>query len=252
MKEMPETSHVEDGLEPNTMYTFQVSALDAQGNESVPSPAMSVQTGWEMPVSVSVQVAASFDDAEELTASGAVNLASADLDLLESGPDPQVIGIRFADVDVPQGATILDARVQFTADEVSAGSASLTIQAEASDDALSFTNAMGDVSSRPTTGTAVVWNPPDWTAVGAAGPDERTPDLAAVLQDVVARPGWSAGNAMALVISGSGSRVAGSYDGAAAAAPVLELQYVPEPGSLVLLISGIAGLLTLGRSRMRS
>ena len=43
------TSHRETGLDPNTLYTCQVSALDAQGNESELSPALSVRTGSGVP-----------------------------------------------------------------------------------------------------------------------------------------------------------------------------------------------------------
>ena len=63
------------------------------------------------------------------------------------------------------------------------------------------------------------------TVVGAAGSDQRTDDLAVVLQEIVDRSDWSAGNALALILSGDGRRVAESYDGTAA--PELVIQYTP-------------------------
>ena len=59
----------------------------------------------------------------------------------------------------------------------------------------------------------------------AAGPEQRTPDLAAVLQEIVDHPGWAAGNALAILITGSGERVAESYNGLPAAAPLLHVEY---------------------------
>jgi hypothetical protein len=62
--------------------------------------------------------------------------------------------------------------------------------------------------------------------VGARGVDQRTPNLAPVLQQVVDRPGWLPGAALALIVSGSGSRVAEAFDGTFA--PVLHIDFVVE------------------------
>ena len=61
--------------------------------------------------------------------------------------------------------------------------------------------------------------------MGEAGRDQRTPDLSPVVQELVDRPGWSGGNALALIITGTGRRTADSYDGSAAAAPLLHIDY---------------------------
>ena len=52
-----------------------------------------------------------------------------------------------------------------------------------------------------------------------------TPDLGAVVQEIVSRPGWAAGNAVVLIVSGTGHRTARAYDGKPAGAPVLHLEY---------------------------
>ena len=54
-------------------------------------------------------------------------------------------------------------------------------------------------------------------------PDQQTPDLATVVQEIVDRPGWTDGNAMAFVITGSGRRTAEAYDGTVP--PVLHIDY---------------------------
>ncbi len=87
--------------------------------------------------------------------------------------------------------------------------------------------------SRPTTwlwrtsciGSSCGLSPPAWDAVGAAGAAQQTPNLAAVVQEVVDQGGWLAANAMAFVISGAGKRVAESFDGKTAAAPLLHIEY---------------------------
>jgi hypothetical protein len=61
--------------------------------------------------------------------------------------------------------------------------------------------------------------------VREAGPDQQTPDLSPVIQEIVDRPGWSSGNALAIIITGSGKRVAESFNGDANGAPLLHLRY---------------------------
>jgi hypothetical protein len=179
------------------------------------------------PLELSVRVTAGSDDAEErMSSGGSINLTSSDLELTEDGTRLQVVGLRFRNLDVPREALILGARVQFTADETDSVATSLTIEGEASDDATTFVEVDGDVTSRPRTSHAIAWEPPPWTSPGAAGPDQRTPELAAVVQEIVDRPGWSAGNALALLISGSGHRTASAYDGSAGQAAILEVSYL--------------------------
>ena len=106
--------------------------------------------------------------------------------------------------------------------------ASLTVQAESADNAGSFTTAAFNISSRPRTAASVAWSPPQWVGVGHAGPNQRTPDLRSVLQEVVSRPGWSAGNALAVLVTGTGRRTPESFEGGAP--PVLHVSFT-VPGS---------------------
>ena len=95
-------------------------------------------------------------------------------------------------------ATIDSAWIQFTADETSTGATALVLDAADVADAEPF-SGRGAVTSLPTTGTPVPWSPTAWTTVGEAGPAQRTPDLASVVQRVVDRADWAPGNAMALM-----------------------------------------------------
>jgi cytochrome c peroxidase len=179
---------------------------------------------------VEVRVTAGADDAEEDT-SLHVDLGSSDLELTEEAT-AQTVGIRFAGVDIPPGATISRAYVQFAADETQSGPTALVIQGEAADNALGFTTATGNVSSRVRTSAAVAWPAvPPWAALGESGPDQRTPDIAAVIQEIVDRGGWASGNALAIILTGSGRRTAESFDGDKGRAPLLHVEYAVGPGA---------------------
>jgi hypothetical protein len=170
-----------------------------------------------------VPVRAGADDAEQRSSSTSVT--GGDLELVVDGSTVQTVGVRFTGVTVPRGATVSNAYVQFQADEAASGASSLTIAGQAADNPPGFTSAAGDVSSRPRTTAAVSWTPPDWPSAGARTVDQRTPNLAAVVQQIVSRSGWASGNALVLVVTGSGTRIAEPYEGGAARAPVLHIEY---------------------------
>jgi hypothetical protein len=177
------------------------------------------------PAPVEVRVAANSDDAEEKTATGKVSLTSSDLELTTDGTSVQIVGMRFLGVPVPKGATILNAYLQFKVDEISSAAASLTVQGQAADTTVAFTTATRNVSLRPRTGASVPWTPAAWPTVGTAGPDQRTPNIASVIQEIVNRPGWASGNSLVILISGTGKRVAEAYNGDRAGAPLLHVEY---------------------------
>ena len=175
-------------------------------------------------VNVCVQIATGSDDAEE-TPGGNVSLTSSDLELVLD-PSEQVIGLRFVNHNIPQGAVIASATIQFGVDETgNINPCDLTIYGQASDNPGTFVNTNGNVSTRPKTLASVAWSPPDWLTIGQAGPDQETPDLSAILQEIVNRPGYTGSSAIVFVIEGSGQRVAESFNGTASLAPQLCVQY---------------------------
>ncbi|HMB74407.1 MAG TPA: metallophosphoesterase, partial [Gammaproteobacteria bacterium] len=193
-------------------------------------------------LTLEVQVSASSDDAEQTT-DGYFSTTSSDLELIESD-SPQRVGIRFNEIQVPRGVLISDAYVQFQVDEASSESVSLVIAGEAADDAVSF-SAANDVLSRVATSATVLWSPAAWSPVGAAGPDQRTPDIAAVLQEIVNREGWTAGNSLVILIEGSGTRTAESFDGDVVGAPRLHLQYTISDQEAPVVDAGTDQVITL-------
>jgi len=156
-------------------------------------------------------IAAGGDDVEE-TSTGSLLFASGDLALGSDG-SPQTVGLRFPGVAIPPDHVVTAAWLQFHADETSSDDAALTIEGEAADDAAPFARTTGSLSARPRTAASVAWAPWAWT-VGQAGTSQRTPDLAAVLQEIVDGPGWASGNALVLIVTGSGRRAADSLEGA--------------------------------------
>ena len=203
-------------------YTVTLTVTDNEG--ATASATTPVIVGVVAPIDV--RVAASSDDAEEST-SGSVNRSSSDLELVDEGSNiDQIVGMRFNGVGIPQGAAILNAYLQFQVDEKDSGSVLLDIRGQNADNATTFTSSTGNISSRPTTGNVVSWAPPPWTSTGEAGPDQRTPDLSAIIQEIVNRPGWVANNSLVIIITGSGERTAESYNGSSSAAPLLHVEYV--------------------------
>jgi hypothetical protein len=176
------------------------------------------------------RVSASSDDAEEEALSGEMYLTSTDLELINDSEwwGEQIVGIRFNGVDIPQGATILDATIQFKVDETSSGTTSLRIAGENVDHATTFVASTGNISSRPRTEAEVVWSPAAWTTVGEVGLNQRTPDISSIIDEIINRPGWSPGNSMAFLITGTGKRVAVAYDGNQYGAPLLHVEYGTE------------------------
>ena len=225
------TSFTDTGLAAATEYAYTVAASDAAGNNSGLSDPAYATTENEPPPGaievIEVSVSNGIDDAEEHT-NGIVDLASSDLELGEDW-DYQVIGIRFEDIAIPQGATITSAYVQFQVDETSTGEANLLIEADAADSAAVFTSTAWDISSREPTTANVSWTPDDWPTVGEAGVFQQTPDISLIIQEIVERSGWAEGNAIALIITGSGKRVAESYNGNANGAPRLYVEYTTGP-----------------------
>ncbi len=159
------------------------------------------------------QVNSDDDDAEE-SASGYVRLGSSDLELVEASSkasSAQTVGIRFTQVNIPQGATITNAYVQFTADEKDSKETELAIFGERVDNAAQFSSSGNNISNRTKTDLSVLWQPETWDTVGRAGAAEQTPDLSDIVQEIVNQADWTANNALAIIITGSGQIAADGF-----------------------------------------
>lgn len=203
-------------------YTLQLAASDGvlSGSDTLLVTVNPTSSGV---ASVSVRVAAKEDDAEQRSSSKP-DLTSSDLELVTDST-VQIVGMRFRNVVIPKGATITNAYLQFQTDETDSRQVNLFIQGEASDNGAIFAATTNNLSARPRTAAVVNWAPAPWLTVDVAGPDQRTPNLASVVQEIVNRPGWQPGNAVVILITGTGRRTAEAYDGAPTAAPLLYIEY---------------------------
>jgi len=180
---------------------------------------------------IEVKIAGPNDDAEELIGESAVGpagsayLDSSDLELVDDADTTQIVGLRFTGLELAPNTPITRAYIQFTVDEPTSDPASLTIYGEASDNAAPFTNTSQILSSRTPTALSIPWSPASWTEQGAAAQAQQTPDLSALIQEIVNRPGWQSGNALVLMLTGEGKRVAESFDGSQNGAAVLRVEF---------------------------
>src|SRR5262249_39031941 len=202
-------------------FTVTVTATDSAGLVSAPATATVAVLGK---ISTDRMIAASGDDAEQRQ-NGSVNLTSSSLQLVIDGSNQQVVGLRWPNITIARGTAISAAYIQFTAKATESGATSLTINGQADDNAATFTTTSNSISTRPRTTASVAWSPNAWTS-GQAGTDQRTPDLSAVIQEIVNRSGWASGNAIALVVTGTGTRTAYTFDGSSTQAAVLHLEYL--------------------------
>ena len=199
----------------------QLSNISAGGLVQITVPGTTVTTFVGDATSTNVhdfQVSASANDAEEKS-DDTMDLTSGDLDF---GDKPNN-GMIFTGVNIPQGATINSAYLQFTADSDNQNNtANYTIKGEDINNASSFTSTYGNISGRSFTSSSVSWNVPAWNTAGESDDNHKTPDLSSVIQEIVDRNDWSSGNNLALYVTGiSGKRSAVSYDADAQKAPKL-------------------------------
>ncbi len=178
------------------------------------------------------------DDMEQYAATGAMDPGSSDLEISEEGSpgSNQFIGFRFNGVVVPQGAIIINAYVQFHVDETSVPGdnrpGTKFLWGEAVDNASPIsTSAPFNLSSRPATSAEASWDWPFWLTEHEEGPDQRTSDISAVIQEIVDRPGWFQGNSLLLIITGSGENTAEAFEGEPDSAALLHIEWVRGPAT---------------------
>ncbi len=148
--------------------------------------------------SYNTSVVADFDDLEE-DGSGQVHDDGSDgLNLGE-----ELVAVRFQQVAIPTGATIVSAYVAFTAEAGSAtGTCTFSITAEDTADADPVdVDTNGALSGLPQTAASVDWSEDDWSENSAY----QTPDLADLITTLIEKNDWAENNSMRLFISGDGS-----------------------------------------------
>ena len=152
----------------------------------------------------------------------------------------QQVGLRFQTVQIPRGATVISARIDFTSAGDDDKKSSLEIHGEAYNETIHgetyssqmFTSEVENISSRAVTSQSVNWRDIEaWHS----GEVYSTPDLKDIVQEIVLHEKWCGANAMSFIISEKGKdslRNIKSFDDSPKNAPVLHVEYdldtVPE------------------------
>lgn len=198
---------------------------------------------------VTSQIVDPLDDAEEYASDvggevvGQVYNNSSDLELVFDS-EVQYVGLIFRNVAVPVGAVITNAFVQFQVDALSEGTTDAALTLEIYGIAQTATlptwdsNVPFQVSSLPATTAKVTWQPGPSVNVGDRTENERTADIAAIIQEIIGLAGWASGGNIGIVIKWTGdqnqteniNREMESADGDAAGAPELSVTYVESTG----------------------
>jgi Predicted metal-dependent phosphoesterases (PHP family) len=209
-------------------YTITAIATDNQGATARSAEVLITVATAPVTKALTTRINAGSDDAEE-TSKGVVTTNGDDIELCydTKTTGSQVVGLRFNGIAIPQGATISKAYIQFTVDEKTNAGCTLTIKGEASDNVSTFTSAPKNISGRSVTSASIGWIPSGWPTVGQSGSAQQTPDLKAIVQEIVGRAGWSSGNSLAFVVTGTGNakRTAVSYETSPAKAASLYIEY---------------------------
>jgi|GEM_PF-1454182 len=161
---------------------------------------------------------ANFDDTNSALWVGTGNIAAAGY-----------TGLRFRGITIPRGSIITSAHLEFNAAATQWLTYGLQIAGDAADNSAAFTS-LSKPSQRTLT-TARINHTSDMQWV--AGTWYTYNEMAAVVQEVVNRSGWTSGNALSIVLRGtSGSwarKFIYAYDGDPTRAPRLVITYLSGP-----------------------
>jgi hypothetical protein len=185
------------------------------------------------PVTTTYAITDATDDVEE-TSGGVVTNSSTDLELVydNSTTGNQIVGVRFRNIRLPKGSVVSNAYLQYTTDEISSSATSLSVRAEDTGNSLPITTEAKNLSVRSVTSASATWTPAAWDAAGEASGDQRTPDLKAIISEIIARNGWAEGNAMTFLITGTGKRTARAFEHSPATAAKLIITHIPPSTSV--------------------
>jgi len=167
--------------------------------------AYAQQTHLEIPIvdgnddAEEAKIAASGEDWEVEV--GDMSRGSSDLELYwDDGA--QFVGTLFRDVQIPVGATIDSAYIQFVCK--AAGDDIITIEIYGIDSVTvdSIQVAKYSISDKEPTTATVEWMPDPWIVEYDVKEEQKTPDLKTIVDEIVGNAGWESGNNMMFVLTG--------------------------------------------------
>jgi len=161
------------------------------------------------------------------------------------------IGLRFQNVTIPKNATINSAKLTLVAkNNYTNNPYNFVINGIAEDNTASMSS---DPSGRSTTSNAVNWD----TGAFSANSAYDTPNITAIVQEIVNRSGWSSGNAMGFLIA---SRLTAGlypvgfypYDSDSSKAVLITIDYTNPPGNSASLSPSLSASLSPSSSQSPS
>jgi len=143
--------------------------------------------------------------------------------------------MRFQNVQIPRGAIVHDAYLQFEADEATSETTNLVIYGQDADNPGTFTATAFDITNRKKTSASISWSAISSWAVNDV---VQTINISPIIKEIVDRSNWASGNSMVMVINGSGKRIAEAWDEESRNAPGLVVNWTenadPNITSVVL------------------
>lgn len=197
-------SSAQDGISLSLEHTFW------QDEEPGDSHCIEASAQHYAPFVLSdVQPTDSADDCYVDTAGGgAITLNSAGVRFGEAAASEYHAGVRFRGVGIASGYKILAAYVLYYAENnLAANDVDIRIYGEDADNAAAFTTYANFMGRTLTTAYSEV----DTWQAHAAGTAYTTVDVTGVVQEILDRPGWVSGNALALIFQNQGSTTAAAY-----------------------------------------
>ena len=222
------------GFISTTENNVRVQLIGSQGAEvnfgdvlaftDTPTPAVT-------PLVVTLTIAAGADDTAVRSDLGVNQVTSLALRLGGDGAYSFVGGFRFDSVNLPVGAQVTEARLRLQPSGAHGGGLPVqwVVHGEASDAAPDFQPNNPWAPLRPRTQAAADWLVDNWPTDAV-----ESPNLAGPLQEIIDRPGWSAGGAVVFLVfslsSNTGYLDVHAWDGNPTLAARLEITFRPPPG----------------------
>jgi len=194
-----------------------------------------------------IRVAHSNDDAIQTSAGGGSGVSLDDQTLplgRKEIPGPWYTGLRFTGIALEKNAIVTNAYIQFMGANETFSNTAVVIMGQRTNNAAAFVAATRNISQRSNTAARVTWELNQWWGpTNFPGASQRTPNLAGIVNEIVAQSNWVAGNSIVFIMTNrffanNTLRMAYSYDGDPSNAPMFCYSTARETHWLGVLTSG--------------
>jgi len=149
------------------------------------------------------------DEYYEKISNGFINNYGPSYYIKVASDNDNIQGLRFKRINIPKNAIIDSAKITFI-NKNGGGIANTLIWGEKTTSSLPFKTDKWNLSDRNKTVQNVNWDIPNWYGSIPLS-DRTTPNLAAIVQELVSQPGWSVESAITFLMKGNGKRNAKSF-----------------------------------------